>query len=374
MLEVVENLSDVGKVIINLNSLKHNFKIIKDKIGVKTQIAAVLKADAYGLGIEKIALTLNKIGCNIFFVANLNEGIQLRTLIKNSNILVLNGPIKFSKKTYKDFYKYNLIPVINSLNDLISWEKFFKKKNLIALHFDTGMNRLGIPSNDVLKIKKIIKKNKLLDLFCIMSHLASADEPNNMINKVQKNIFDRIIKIFPKTLVSISNSSAIFNLKGFNYSFVRTGGALLGIDPNRKNEALKTVISVKAKVIQLRDLENEPVKFIGYNSTYRVNSKIKIAVLGIGYADGYPRNLSNLGYAMFKNKKLPIIGNISMDYMTIDISCFKSSEIKTGDWVELIGEKITIQKVASMAETIEYEILNNLGRRLMKDYIEVPHE
>ena len=207
-----------------------------------------------------------------------------------------------------------------------------------------------------------------------MSHLASADEPNNMINKVQKNIFDRIIKIFPKTLVSISNSSAIFNLKGFNYSFVRTGGALLGIDPNRKNEALKTVISVKAKVIQLRDLENEPVKFIGYNSTYRVNSKIKIAVLGIGYADGYPRNLSNLGYAMFKNKKLPIIGNISMDYMTIDISCFKSSEIKTGDWVELIGEKITIQKVASMAETIEYEILNNLGRRLMKDYIEVPHE
>ena len=135
MLEVVENLSDVGKVIINLNSLKHNFKIIKDKIGVKTQIAAVLKADAYGLGIEKIALTLNKIGCNIFFVANLNEGIQLRTLIKNSNILVLNGPIKFSKKKYKDFYKYNLIPVINSLNDLISSEKFFKKKKLNCTSF-----------------------------------------------------------------------------------------------------------------------------------------------------------------------------------------------------------------------------------------------
>ena len=118
--------------------------------------------------------------------------------------------------------------------------------------------------------------------------------------------------------------------KNYDYSFVRSGGGLFGIDPNKKNRDLKNVISLKAKILQIRDLENEPVKSIGYNSTYNVRSSLRIAVLGIGYADGYPRNLSNNGYAIFKGKKLPIVGNISMDYMTVDISCIKDKEINLG--------------------------------------------
>lgn len=371
MSENKESFNDLGIVSINLDYLKHNYKVIKKTLKNKTRIAAVLKANAYGLGIEKIATTLEKSGCELYFVATLKEGIELRKLLKKSKILVLNGSQVHTKKIFQEFTKYKLIPVINSYNDLNLWVDLLKKNNhksSIALHFDTGMNRLGIPYSDLGKIKKFIQNNKI-NIFCIMSHLASADDEQNITNKIQKKLFDKIITSFPDTLNSIANSSAAFNLKDYGYSFVRTGGGLFGINPNKKNKNLKNVVSVKARILQIRNLEKEPIKSIGYNSTYSVRSSLKIAVLGIGYADGYPRNLSNKGYGIFKGKKLPIVGNISMDYMTVDISCINAKDINVGDWVELIGEEITIQKVAKLSETIEYEILNNLGYRLQKDYI-----
>ena len=371
MSENKESFNDLGIVSINLDYLKHNYKVIKKTLKNKTRIAAVLKANAYGLGIEKIATTLEKSGCELYFVATLKEGIELRKLLKKSKILVLNGSQVHTKKIFQEFTKYKLIPVINSYNDLNLWVDLLKKNNhksSIALHFDTGMNRLGIPYSDLGKIEKFIQNNKI-NIFCIMSHLASADDEQNITNKIQKKLFDKIITSFPDTLNIIANSSAAFNLKDYGYSFVRTGGGLFGINPNKKNKNLKNVVSLKARILQIRNLEKEPIKSIGYNSTYSVRSSLKIAVLGIGYADGYPRNLSNKGYGIFKGKKLPIVGNISMDYMTVDISCINAKDINVGDWVELIGEEITIQKVAKLSETIEYEILNNLGYRLQKDYI-----
>ena len=131
---------------------------------------------------------------------------------------------------------------------------------------------------------------------------------------------------------------------------------------------MNNVISLHAKVLQIKNLKTESNKVVGYNSTYQVNGALKIAVLGIGYADGYPRNLSNIGYASFKNSKLPIVGTISMDYITVDLSKLRK-KIKVGDWVELFGKNITIQDVAFLSQTIEYEILNNLGNRLQKYYI-----
>ena len=367
-----ESLNDLGIVSINLESLRHNYKVIKGTLKKKTKVAAVLKANAYGLGIEKIANTLQKAGCELYFVATLKEGIELRRFLKKSTILILNGPPKYIRKVYQEFEKYKLIPVVNSVSDLNSWIGLLKQekyKSTIALHFDTGMNRLGIPNHNLTEVKKSIKNSNKLNIFCIMSHLASADDEQCITNKIQKELFDKIIFEFPKTLTSLANSSAIFNLKNYDYSFVRSGGGLFGIDPNKKNSDLKNVISLKAKILQIRSLKDEPIKSIGYNSTYNVRSSLRIAVLGIGYADGYPRNLSNNGYAIFKGKKLPIIGNISMDYMTVDISCIKDKEINVGDCVELIGDEITIQKVAKLSETIEYEILNNLGYRLQKEYI-----
>ena len=362
--------NELGKIIIDLNSIEKNYKLIKKKIGKECSIAAVLKANAYGLGIKEISIKLKKLGCKFFFVATLKEGIELRKILKDIEIFVLNGPIFFDVKIYNYFLNYNLIPIFNSFKELKLWirlESKNKKKIKIGLHFDTGMNRFGIPNVEIDKVKKLFEK-KTLNLFCIMSHLSSADEKNKKINLLQKNLFNKINSDYKNVLFSIANSSAIFNLKGFNFSFVRSGGALLGINPTKNKNPMNNVISLHAKVLQIKNLKTENNKVVGYNSTYQVNGALKIAVLGIGYADGYPRNLSNIGYASFKNSKLPIVGTISMDYITVDLSKLRK-KIKVGDWVELFGKNISIQDVAFLSQTIEYEILNNLGNRLQKYYI-----
>ena len=362
--------NELGKITIDLNSIEKNYKLIKKKIGKECSIAAVLKANAYGLGIKEISIKLKELGCKFFFVATLKEGIELRKILKGIEIFVLNGPIFFDVKIYNYFLDYNLIPIFNSLKELKLWirlESKNKKKIKIGLHFDTGMNRFGIPNVEIDEVKKLFEKKKL-NLFCIMSHLSSADEKNKKINLLQKNLFNKINSDYKNVLLSIANSSAIFNLKGFNFSFVRSGGALFGINPTKNKNPMNNVISLHAKVLQIKNLKTENNKVVGYNSTYQVNGELKIAVLGIGYADGYPRNLSNIGYASFKNSKLPIVGTISMDYITVDLSKLRK-KIKVGDWVELIGKNISIQDVAFLSQTIEYEILNNLGNRLQKYYI-----
>ena len=362
--------NELGKITIDLNSIEKNYKLIKKKIGKECSIAAVLKANAYGLGIKEISIKLKELGCKFFFVATLKEGMELRKILKDIEIFVLNGPIFFDVKIYNYFLDYNLIPIFNSLKELKLWirlESKNKKKIKIGLHFDTGMNRFGIPNVEIDKVKKLFEK-KTLNLFCIMSHLSSADEKNKKINLLQKNLFNKINSDYKNVLLSIANSSAIFNLKGFNFSFVRSGGALFGINPTKNKNPMNNVISLHAKVLQIKNLKTESNKVVGYNSTYQVNGALKIAVLGIGYADGYPRNLGNIGYASFKNSKLPIVGTISMDYITVDLSKLRK-KIKVGDWVELIGKNISIQDVAFLSQTIEYEILNNLGNRLQKYYI-----
>lgn len=365
-----ETTNDLGKIHVNLNSVRFNYNLIKNIVGKKCQVSAVLKANAYGLGARMVGKVLEELGCEIFFVANTSEGKDLRKSLKKSKILILNGFSNFDKENFEFFLKFNLIPVINSLSDLKKYISFIKKSPksclLLCLHFDTGMNRLGIPIKEINNVQKLVLKNNI-KLFSIMSHLSSSDEPENSKNLDQLNLFKKISSDFPNTKLSLANSTAVFNLKNFNFSFVRSGGAIFGINPVKKKNPLKNVIKLFAKVIQLSDLNDEPMKSIGYNSSYSLNRGIKIAVLGVGYADGYPRNLSNVGYCFFKKTMLPIVGNISMDYMTVDLSDL-TKEIKVGDWVELIGDNITIQKVALQSDTIEYEILNNLGNRLEKNY------
>ena len=371
-MKLLNKLNDLGQIVIDLSAIKINYKIIKKKIGRKSNIAAVLKSDAYGLGINQIAQTLQEIGCKQFFVATINEGIKLRRLIKKSDILILNGITNQSSTSLKKIITFKLLPVLNSYQEIKKWIEYNKNINNIhpvALHFDSGMNRLGISMSELDNVKNLISINKI-KIYCIMTHLSSADEVYKESNKVQKKELEKIKKMFANTPLSIANSNAIFNLKNFNYSFVRSGGALFGINPIRdKKNPLKNVVSLFARVLQIRELERESLKMIGYNSTYQVQSKMRIAVLGVGYADGYPRNLSNLGFAIFNQTKLPIVGKISMDYITVDLTALQENKIKEGDWVELIGENIKIELISSLSETIEYEILNNLGYRLKKSYI-----
>ncbi len=355
-----------GLLKINLDCLSKNYNILQ-KILKNKRIGSVLKSDSYGLGLLEVTKKLVSVGCKDFFLNSLEECLRVRSKTSNSNIILLNGIINLSQKQIFKIYKNKIIPVINSFKEIHKLYKVSEKFNLsykVALHFDTGINRLGITDSEREKVISFCKEKKI-PIFCIMSHLASADQPHSIFNKKQKNKFEKIIDFFPNTLHSLANSNAIINLKKFEYDLVRTGGCLFG---TIEKGNFKNVIELFAKILQIKEFDNSHQIF-GYNATFQSYKKKRIAILGLGYADGYPRILSNKSYAFFK-KKLPVVGSISMDYMTIDISDLEENDLKVGDYVELIGQNISINELAKKSKTIAYEILNNIGNRVKKIYID----
>ena len=355
-----------GLLKVNLNNLSANYKILKTYTK-NSRIAGVLKSDSYGLGLEKVTKKLVDLGCKDFFLTSLDESILVRSESPQSNIILLNGIINLSQNEISKVFNYNIIPTINSFDELLKLYEFVKKSNekpKVTLHFDTGINRLGITDIDKESVISFCKEKKI-PIFCIMSHLASADQPQSIFNKKQKKRFEKIIDFFPNTLYSLANSHAIINLKKFEYDLVRSGGCLFGTIEKKK---FKNVIELFAKILQIKEFKDSH-QIYGYNATFQSHKKKRIAILGFGYADGYPRILSNRSYVFFK-KKLPVIGSISMDYMTIDISDLQENDLKVGDYVELIGKNISINEIAQKSKTIAYEILNNIGNRVKKIYID----
>ena len=349
---------------INLDTISSNYKKIKKKISKTSTVSAVLKSNAYGLGLSYIAGRLNEIGCKSFFLNSIKETLHLRKICHNSDIYLLNGLVNICHKDIKEVLEKNIIPVINSLEDLeklIKLKESFKNFINISLHFDTGINRLGIRQNDLEKIRDICKQNGI-KVKCVMSHLIASDE-KTILNKQQKIKFDEITKKFPNAIFSISNSNAIINDKSMNYDMVRSGGNIFGVTSNE----FKQSFSLYARVLQVTKAE-EYLNHFGYNATFASTNFKRIAILGLGYADGYPRLLSNKAEVFFK-KRLSIIGTISMDYTIIDISKLDVGQINVGDWVEFIGENISIKEISRKSQTIPYEILINICSRAKKQYI-----
>ncbi len=356
-----------GLLKINLKNLEYNYKSI-ERIVKPSKLAAVLKSNCYGLGVKEITKKLLTLKCNNFFLTSYEESIALFKLSKSSNIILLNGIINLSKENIINIFNKKIIPVINSFRELKKFYNIAKKLNSnhkITLHFDTGINRLGIDLNEKNKIINFCLKNNI-NVFCVMSHLIAADEKKNKINIIQKKKFEQIISFFPKAFHTLANSNGILNFKRLNYDMVRSGGCIFG---TVKSRFLKNVVELYARVLQIRIIDEEHNNF-GYNATFQSKEKKIIAIIGVGYADGYPRKLSNDSYVYFKKKKLPIIGSISMDYIIVDVSKIKFENIKVGDWVELIGKNISLDEIARKANTIPYEILNSIGNRVKKSYID----
>ncbi len=359
-------INENGLLKINLSHLGDNFNYLKKSLR-NSRIGCVLKSDAYGLGLIEVTKKLVKIGCNDFFLTNLEETLKVRQECVKSNIILLNGLINLKEDEIKKIFQNKIIPTINSLDELKKFNNVSKKlsfKPKVTLHFDTGINRLGIDEQETEAVIAYCKKFQL-QVFCVMSHFASADEEHNKFNNKQNIKFKKIIKNFPNVTHSIANSHAIVNLNNIEYDLVRTGGCVFG---TIENKPFKSVIELYAKVLQVKFINNSEQSY-GYNQTFQSKKKKKIAIVAFGYADGYPRILSNISYVYLK-KKLPIIGSISMDYMTVDISELDENEIKVGDFVELIGQNISLSLIAEKSKTIPYEILNNIGNRAKKIYID----
>ena len=353
---------------INIDSIIHNYQLINNKVG-NTECAAVLKADAYGMGASVVAKALDKVGCSTFFVATIDEGIELRACFsKNENqIAVLSGLLEGSEDI---FYSNKLTPVLNDTEQIKKWAIYNKQKKISApsiLHIDTGMNRLGLTINELYDIIKNPTELKELHVGCIMSHLACGDQPRDIMNEKQLSVFLNAKKKFPNVKASLANSAGVFLGQSYHLDMVRPGIALYGSGSGSiPSKPLKQVIKLYSRILQIRTLSTGAS--VGYGASYRVSEATRVATVGLGYADGYLRSLSNCSWVFFNGLRLPVIGRISMDYITIDITQIASEKIKTGDFIEIISDKFTLDDLAAVANTVPHELLTRLGTRHHRIY------
>ena len=348
-------IKESGILNINTKNLIYNYNFFKN-LKKNLIVAPTIKANAYGLGDKKIFNLLVNQGCKHFFVATLNEGLKLKNNNNSIKIYVLNGLQNYK---LEQFTKANLIPVVNTIEEY----KRIKNANIdYAIHIDTGINRLGISSEDV---EKLDFQNDNIKL--IISHLSSSDEYKIKYNIKQKKLFNTFINKKTKGIIfSLANTHGSILDKTYLYDMIRPGIGIYGCFENKKLEKkIKNVINFKGKIIQIKDLKKN--QYIGYNRTFKTKNKTKAAIIGLGYEDGIPRLMSNKGFVYFKKDRFKIIGRISMDSFTIDISkC--SHDLKVGMYVDIINDKHKVDEFAKKCKTISYEVLTSIGNRVYRNY------
>lgn len=347
-------------LLIDLAAIAKNYQILQQKAG-RAEVASVVKANAYGLGIEQVAKALEKAGSKSFFVANLDEGIELRSILPKSSIYIFHGVRKDQEEI---FVRNSLIPVLNDLYQIKLWNDYAAKhsKKLAAIiHIDTGMNRLGLQIKD---IDKISRNN--IELKYVMSHLARSSEDSAM-NKQQLEKFIGARRNFVGVPATLANSSGIFLGTDYCCDMARTGIALYGSNPIPKDKnPMQNVVTLKTKILQIRQVDSATT--VGYGATKEVDAGSRLATIPVGYADGYLRSLSNKGSAYVEGIEAPIVGRVSMDLIVVDITQAPEQKIKVGTEIELIGRHVPVDLVAKNAGTIGYEILTSLGMRYKREY------
>ena len=352
---------DNKQIYINRHNLINNYDILKKRAG-NSKIMSVIKGDAYGHGIQQCSDVLQKNGCNHFYVARLDDAINLRKKHKKKiNIYLLSGTI--SKEICGYIKRYEITPIINNLKQLEIFKRFIPNTNFV-LHFDTGMNRLGFKIEEINQIKEL---SILKNVQFLMTHLSSADEQNIKECRFQLNQLKKINKLFNKPL-SIANSSGIFLGKSFHLNYVRPGKSLYGINPFlKKSFGLKGVMSIYAPILQIASIKVGQT--VGYSKTFKAKKNIKVATIDFGYSDGYLRSGSNNAKAFIDDKVCNILGRVSMDLITIDVSDIDEKKLYLGRPVEILGENQSCEDLALEMNTNEHEILISLGKNYKKVYI-----
>ncbi len=349
---------------IDLDAVRSNYRTLIDQFG-GVPSAAVVKADGYGLGAERVGPVLAAAGCQVFFVAHLVEGIALRATLPHAEIHILNGLLPNALDAYRE---HELVPVLGSLGDITHWKSFCADAPLPCdIHVDTGMLRLGLPPDELDILADSPDGVKDLDIRFVMSHLASADEPESDQNLAQLTTFTRAREILPMGQACFANSSGIFLGPDYHFDMARPGVALYGANPTpgQPNPMMPTV-TLKSRICQVRHATSGET--VGYNATYRVADKAFIATVSVGYADGYLRSLSGVASGMIDGIMVPLVGRVSMDLISFDVSTVPEAKRQPGQWVELLGPNITVETLATAAGTIGYEILTSLGRRYHRVY------
>lgn len=350
---------------VDLAQVKANYEALK-ALTPRAKVAASVKADAYGLGIEAIGRALYGTGCRIFFVATAGEGKILRDAIgPNGAIYVLNGPAPRDKGT---LLGAKLKPVISSMDQARYWAEVSREVNdppFTAIHIDTGMNRLGLSE---LEVKALAHEKDLFRAIkpdWVMSHLACASITDHPMNATQLVTFKRLAAALPETPLSLANTAGIYLGKNYHLQMVRPGIGLYGGKATDRpdKEVGKSVVKMLAPILQVRYIKAG--ENIGYDATHTAERDMRLAVVGAGYADGVPVALSNKGHGVIHDQPIPVVGRVSMDLTTLDTTDIHLP-VQVGGVVEFLGEHM--EERAREAGTINYELLARLGQRVRRDY------
>jgi len=355
-----------GRLTIDLAALKANWKTL-DTLARSSKTGAAVKADGYGLGIGNVVPALWEAGCRTFFVAVLQEARQVRALVPDATVYVLDGLAPDAHHVYQET---GIRPVLGSIDEIETWSAHcgeIGKPLPAAIHIDTGMNRLGLEVEEARALANRADLFEPFELSLVMSHLACADTPEHPINAHQVELFNDLRAPLPFAPASLANSAGTILGDGFEHDLARPGIAIYGGRAvNGQPNPMETVVTVEARILRIRTCEAGTT--VGYGAAQRLKRDSRLAILSAGYADGYIRSAGSTdahqgGIAHIAGKPAPIIGRVSMDLIAVDITDIPETAVRTGDYAELLGDRFTVDDVADRAGTIGYEILTSLGRR-----------
>jgi alanine racemase len=368
-------------VVIDLGAIRQNYRTLAAR-AAPARTAAVVKADAYGLGIERIVPVLRQAGCDTFFVHSIEEGRRARAAARDAIVYVLGGLLPGTEPLYA---ATGLRPVLNDIEQIAmlgAYGAALASRLPAAIHIDTGMNRLGVPHRSADEAARAVAAHAAIDLTLILGHFANADVPEDPTNGRQLARFEAACSAFAGVPRSLANSAALLTNKRAHCALVRPGIALYGGNPTPGiPQPLRPVAAFFARTLQVRPLE--PGERVGYGGTFAsadASAGGRIVTAGIGYADGLLRGTRTLPRAggaemrTLQGARLPLAGRISMDSCTLDASGIApEASPGRGDWLELTGlapGRATIDDLAAAADTIAYEVLTRIGPRVARVYLE----
>jgi alanine racemase len=362
---------------VDLAALVENWRRLKRLAAPRCDVGAVVKADAYGLGLGPVALALKGAGCATFYVAHLDEAAALRGILGSApRIVCLHGPTP--GRSERDLAGLNIIPVLSTPDQIKAWRRFAIAQDVLMesiVQVDTGMNRLGLTAAEFQT--HVTDPDGFLGLhpLALMSHLACADI-QHPLNQLQLERFASALAMFrgrfPDAKGSLSNSAGLLLGPAWHYDFARPGIALYGSNPRVAQAGIEPwpvvpVVRLTARILQVRRVDAAAP--VGYGATVQAPDGAKLATVSMGYADGLLRAASPAGHGLLDGQRVPILGRISMDMTTFDVSHIAESAAQPGAFIEVIGTSHTVDDLAREAGTVGYEILTALGQRYHRRYL-----
>lgn len=355
-----ESLPHAARLTIDVAALVANYRLLAGR-AAPAETAAVVKANAYGTGIEAVVPPLLNAGCRTFFTAHFSEAARVRALAPEATVYALNG---LAVGSAAKFANLQIRPVIGSLDEFAEWQASGAPLPA-ALHVDTGMNRLGLRPEELSGLEPAAANIGLL-----ITHFASSEIPEAPINAAQRAAFESVRRRLPTIPCSMANSSAFFHDDRLVVEQFRAGYALYGGNPlPGQPNPMRPVVRLEAPIVQLRTVPKGET--VGYNQRWTARRDSLIATISLGYADGYPRNGANTdekpgGMARIGGVLCPFAGNVSMDLITVDVTDAPREALRRGALVAVIDDVLDVDRVGAACGTIGYEILTGLGERYQR--------